>query len=187
MRPHVELFRLEDTQAPKAIEVTQIGTTSVQRITPEATDFLSGSTSDRSEMVRCDYSKSALRGEIQVVVAKEGEDTTEYTVIQTNEDDEEPDESDEEPQPKQIYMETIDEENLFTDNSERYHHQPDKRIEILETRQYSEDSDEKFLFSCLPVFKRLPPRKNALLKLKIQTLLYEIEFGDDEPPEKRKK
>ncbi|XP_029708440.1 uncharacterized protein LOC115254898 isoform X2 [Aedes albopictus] len=40
------------------------------------------------------------------------------------------------------------------------------------------DPDERFLLSCAPVFKRLSTQKNALLKLKIQQLLYEVEFGD---------
>lgn len=38
------------------------------------------------------------------------------------------------------------------------------------------DSDERFLLSCLPIMKRLPTRKNALARLRIQQLLYEIEF-----------
>lgn len=38
------------------------------------------------------------------------------------------------------------------------------------------DPDERFLLSCLPIMKRLPTRKNALARLKIQQLLYEIEF-----------
>ncbi|XP_058821884.1 transcription factor Adf-1-like [Topomyia yanbarensis] len=40
------------------------------------------------------------------------------------------------------------------------------------------DPDERFLLSCAPVLKRLSMRKNALVKLKIQQLLYEVEFGD---------
>ncbi|XP_053696328.1 transcription factor Adf-1-like [Sabethes cyaneus] len=40
------------------------------------------------------------------------------------------------------------------------------------------DPDERFLLSCAPVLKRLPARKNALVKLRIQQLLYEVEFGD---------
>ncbi|XP_001867033.2 uncharacterized protein LOC6050421 [Culex quinquefasciatus] len=40
------------------------------------------------------------------------------------------------------------------------------------------DPDERFLLSCAPVLKRLSTQKNALVKLKIQQLLYEVEFGD---------
>ncbi|XP_055548199.1 transcription factor Adf-1-like [Wyeomyia smithii] len=40
------------------------------------------------------------------------------------------------------------------------------------------DPDERFLLSCAPVLKRLSARKNALVKLRIQQLLYEVEFGD---------
>lgn len=42
------------------------------------------------------------------------------------------------------------------------------------------DPDERFLLSCAPVLKRLSTQKNALLKLKIQQLLYEVEFGDSD-------
>lgn len=42
------------------------------------------------------------------------------------------------------------------------------------------DPDERFLLSCAPVLKRLSTQKNALLKLRIQQLLYEVEFGDSE-------
>lgn len=80
---------------------------------------------------------------------------------------------------KEIYI-----EEPYTSSS---NNQQTKNIEILETRQFSDDPDEKFLLSCLPVLKRLPPRKNAYLKLKIQTLLYEVEFADDEPPARRSK
>lgn len=47
------------------------------------------------------------------------------------------------------------------------------------------DPDERFLLSCAPVLKRLPVRKNALVKLRIQQLLYEVEFGDaDKAPDR---
>lgn len=40
------------------------------------------------------------------------------------------------------------------------------------------DPDERFLLSCSPILKRLPNKKNALARLKIQQILYSIEFGD---------
>lgn len=40
------------------------------------------------------------------------------------------------------------------------------------------DPDERFLLSCLPILKRLPNKKNALARLKIQQLLFEIEFDE---------
>lgn len=40
------------------------------------------------------------------------------------------------------------------------------------------DPDERFLLSCLPVFKRLNTKKNALARMRIQQLLYEIEFEE---------
>lgn len=41
------------------------------------------------------------------------------------------------------------------------------------------DPDERFLLSCLPIMKRLPNKKNALARLKIQQLLFDIEFEND--------
>lgn len=40
------------------------------------------------------------------------------------------------------------------------------------------DPDERFLLSCLPILQRLPNKKNALARLKIQQLLFDIEFSD---------
>ncbi|XP_055839076.1 putative uncharacterized protein DDB_G0272456 [Episyrphus balteatus] len=41
------------------------------------------------------------------------------------------------------------------------------------------DGDDKFLLSCSPILKRLSRHKNALARLKIQQILYNIEFGGD--------
>nr|CAD7420064.1 unnamed protein product [Timema poppensis] len=41
-----------------------------------------------------------------------------------------------------------------------------------------DDPDAQFLISYLPTFKRLTPRQNALARLKIQQVLYQVEFGD---------
>lgn len=40
------------------------------------------------------------------------------------------------------------------------------------------DPDERFLLSCLPILKRLSNKKNALARMKIQQLLFEIEFDE---------
>ncbi|XP_052864533.1 uncharacterized protein LOC128271135 [Anopheles cruzii] len=45
------------------------------------------------------------------------------------------------------------------------------------------DPDERFLLSCAPVLQRLPKKKNALVRLKIQQLLYEVEFENEETEE----
>lgn len=45
------------------------------------------------------------------------------------------------------------------------------------------DPDERFLLSCAPVLKRLNNQKNSLLKMKIQQLLYDVEFGDESSKE----
>lgn len=42
---------------------------------------------------------------------------------------------------------------------------------------YLMESDEKFLLSCAPALRRLTTRQNALARLKIQQILYEIEFS----------
>lgn len=42
----------------------------------------------------------------------------------------------------------------------------------------SEDPDERFLLSCAPILKRLTNKKNVLAKIKIQTLLYELEYDE---------
>ncbi|XP_018326297.1 uncharacterized protein LOC108737722 isoform X2 [Agrilus planipennis] len=41
------------------------------------------------------------------------------------------------------------------------------------------DAEEQFLISYAPVLKRLSPQKNAQARLKIQQILYEIEFEED--------
>ncbi|KAI8125899.1 Transcription factor Adf-1 [Lucilia cuprina] len=41
------------------------------------------------------------------------------------------------------------------------------------------NSDEKFLLSCAPTLRRLTTRKNALARLKIQQILFDIEFQQE--------
>lgn len=145
LKPHVELFRLEET-----------GNASVNA----KNEFMQD-----SGIISCDFVKDS--NQIQVVVSKNEHETTEYTVYH--------DEGEEEEEAhKEIFMDEM--ENFSNENEEN---QTDKNIEIIESRT-TDDPDEKFLMSCLPVFKRLSARKNALLKLKIQTLLFEVEFGDDD-------
>ena len=57
-------------------------------------------------------------------------------------------------------------------------HSDDKSTEQVQVKYVCTDPDERFLLSCAPVLKRLSVKKNALLKMKIQQLLYEVEFGD---------
>lgn len=40
------------------------------------------------------------------------------------------------------------------------------------------DADEKFLLSCAPALRRFTNRQNAIARLQIQQLLFDIEFGD---------
>lgn len=54
-----------------------------------------------------------------------------------------------------------------------------KIIPNATTTTTQNDPDERFLLSCLPTLKRLSNRKNAMARVKIQQLLYEIEFDAD--------
>lgn len=40
------------------------------------------------------------------------------------------------------------------------------------------DSDERFLLSCAPILRRLPNKKNQLARLRIQQLLFELEYDE---------
>ncbi|KAL9707411.1 hypothetical protein quinque_010929 [Culex quinquefasciatus] len=40
------------------------------------------------------------------------------------------------------------------------------------------ESDERFLLSCVPILQRLPNKKNQLARLKIQQLLFELEYDE---------
>ncbi|XP_052869755.1 uncharacterized protein LOC128275331 [Anopheles cruzii] len=40
------------------------------------------------------------------------------------------------------------------------------------------DPDERFLMSCAPILQRLPNKKNLLARLKIQQMLYELEYEE---------
>lgn len=52
------------------------------------------------------------------------------------------------------------------------------RIDGPQVKYTVTDPDERFLLSCAPILKRLSQKKNSLARLKVQELLYEIEFGD---------
>jgi hypothetical protein len=39
------------------------------------------------------------------------------------------------------------------------------------------DPDEQFLLSCLPALKRMTPRENATARMRIQQILFEVEFS----------
>ena len=45
------------------------------------------------------------------------------------------------------------------------------------------DADEQFLLSCLPALKRLRPRDNAIARMRIQQVLFDVEFGEEEQSE----
>ncbi|KAM7352524.1 uncharacterized protein ACRADG_005003 [Cochliomyia hominivorax] len=52
---------------------------------------------------------------------------------------------------------------------------------VLYTEKCAEflDSHEKFLLSCAPILRRLTHKQNALARLKIQQILYDIEFKQE--------
>lgn len=49
---------------------------------------------------------------------------------------------------------------------------------IVTSSNHVTDSDERFLLSCAQSLRRLTPKQNGLARLKIQQILYEIEFGN---------
>lgn len=53
-----------------------------------------------------------------------------------------------------------------------------RKIDTPQVKYTITDPDERFLLSCAPILKRLSQKKNSLARLKVQELLYEIEFGD---------
>lgn len=188
LRSHVELYRLDDVSdrvGNKSISNDELQD-SQDQMEFEAT---SNQQMDNSSMIRHDYNSGnvAMKGKtntIKVLVEAEGADS-EYTLYETNQDGE-LDELDQ-GNNDQIYLEPIDAEDYHINNeSLEPKKEQTKKIGILS--QMSNDPDEKFLMSCLPVLKRVSAQKNALLKLKIQTLLYEIEFGSpDDSPESKKR
>lgn len=78
-----------------------------------------------------------------------------------------------------VYYISAPTSNSTTTNTESHQPQSSQRQTKMvsnSTFTLSNDSDERFLLSCLPIMKRLPNRKNALARLRIQQMLYEIEF-----------
>ncbi|XP_017775443.1 PREDICTED: uncharacterized protein LOC108561857 [Nicrophorus vespilloides] len=62
-------------------------------------------------------------------------------------------------------------------------HQKKRKREVAEDEKLLQiigkepHPDEQFLLSCLPIFKRLCPKKNQLARINIQKMLFENEFG----------
>lgn len=54
-----------------------------------------------------------------------------------------------------------------------------KMISERESGRKLQDSDEMFLMSLLPALKRINPKQNSLARLKIQQVLFDIEFEDN--------
>lgn len=77
-----------------------------------------------------------------------------------------------------VYYISAPTSNSITTNTESQPQSSQRHTKMVSnsTITLNNDSDERFLLSCLPIMKRLPTRKNALARLRIQQLLYEIEF-----------
>lgn len=186
LRNHVELYRLDEA-------TERVGGNKSVSNDDQSLDQPEYETTSNQQMIRHDYNSTSIKSKtntFKVLVEAEGTDpykTAEYTLYETNQDGEldelETGNND------QIYLEPIEAEEYQIDN-EPMEPPPkkdqSKKHEVI--TQMSNDPDEKFLQSCLPVLKRVTAQKNALLKLKIQTLLYEIEFGSaDDSPEPKKR
>lgn len=71
--------------------------------------------------------------------------------------------------------------NASTHNDASIQHTSARQTKIFtqsQSNSMQNDPDERFLLSCLPILKRLPNKKNALARLKIQQLLFDIEFDE---------
>lgn len=51
--------------------------------------------------------------------------------------------------------------------------------QILNIISKEHDADEHFLLSYLPTLKRMTPKQNAIAKIKIQQVLFDVEFGNN--------
>ncbi|XP_063701108.1 transcription factor Adf-1-like [Culicoides brevitarsis] len=191
LRSHVELYRIDDERVTGGgVVATKISNCNDEQSQGES----EYETSSRQEYSTPTNTKSKTNT-IKVLVEAEGNDpykTAEYTLYETNQDVELDDL--ENTNNDQIYLEHIDTDEYQIDNEPmetsnmKKEQQQQKKVEII-SQPASNDPDEKFLMSCLPVLKRVNAQKNALLKLKIQMLLYEVEFGsaDDSPDTKKRK
>lgn len=77
-----------------------------------------------------------------------------------------------------VYYISAPTSNSTTTNTESQPQSSQRQTKMVSNASttLNNDPDERFLLSCLPILKRLPTRKNAYARLKIQQLLYEIEF-----------
>lgn len=80
-----------------------------------------------------------------------------------------------------VYYISAPTSNSTTPNTESQSQSSQRQTKMVSnaTTTLNNDSDERFLLSCLPSLKRLSNRKNALARSNIQHLLYKIEFDMD--------
>lgn len=53
------------------------------------------------------------------------------------------------------------------------------------TKTNAIDPDERYLLSCLPAFKRFSHKQKAYVRMGIEKLFYEVEFGDEFQPQRK--
>lgn len=183
LRPYVELYRL-DVEESQSTPVTK-----QEKSTPTRkgkTDNATPVTSITSTgMIRCEYSNKITGAPetYKVLLQNDDEEDTEYQIFEANEAGELQEvRTGHSDGHMEEYEEYEADDTEYQEENEGRTRAENKTIEIVDLpvkKPPSDDPDEKFLMSCLPVLKRLSNKKNALLKLKIQTLLFEVEFGDD--------
>lgn len=64
--------------------------------------------------------------------------------------------------------------SLPREDSTNFNRDQDKKLSTSSCM----DSDERFLLSCAPILRRLPNKKNQLARLRIQQLLFELEYDE---------
>lgn len=81
--------------------------------------------------------------------------------------------------PLELDESQLDEAQLDETNMEEQdYNMSQNEIDDYNSCTTSKDQDEAFLQSILPILKRLPKKKNILARLKIQQILFELEFDD---------
>lgn len=72
--------------------------------------------------------------------------------------------------------------NLSVQNNES---NPAHSSTAKSTKTNAIDPDERYLLSCLPAFKRFSPKQKAYVRMGIEKLFYEVEFGDEFQPQRK--
>lgn len=83
---------------------------------------------------------------------------------------------------KSVKDQLINSNNSSCGSKKRKHEAVESKNDIdekvMELFSKETDADEQFLLSHIPVLKRLTSKQNAIAKMKIQQVLFDIEFGN---------